>query len=153
MPSVEEIRAELTGAMKRRDPVATAALRSVLAAISHASTAGKGRHALSDDEITSVIAREVKRREEAMEAFAGAGRTDRAETERAERDVLTAFLPAPLSGEELQEIVDEVLAAGGFSGGQAMGPAMKQVMERVKGRADGRTVSDLVRSRLAARGE
>lgn len=148
MPSVEQIRAALTEAMKRRDAVATAALRSVLAAISHAETAGKQKKTLSGEDILAVIGREVKRREEAMEAFAAAGRTDRAETESAERDVLAAFLPARLSIEEVEAIVDEVIAGGA----SAMGPAMKQVMERVKGRADGKVVSELVRSRLAASG-
>jgi uncharacterized protein YqeY len=144
VPSVEEIRAQLTDAMKRRDAVATAALRSVLAAISHASTAGKEKRELSPDDILGVIGREVKKREEAMEAFAAAGRSDRAEAEQAEREVLAAFLPARLSSEELEAIVDEVLATGA----DAMGPAMKQVMERVKGRADGKVVSDLVKERL-----
>jgi uncharacterized protein YqeY len=148
VPSVEQIRAALTEAMKRRDAVATAALRSVLAAISHAETAGKQKKTLSGEDILAVIGREVKRREEAMEAFAAAGRTDRAETESAERDVLAAFLPARLSIEEVEAIVDEVIAGGA----SAMGPAMKQVMERVKGRADGKVVSELVRSRLAASG-
>jgi len=145
MPSVDEIRAALTNAMKRRDVVTTAALRSVLAGISHAETSGKEKRTLSEDEILTVIGREVKKREEAMEAFSAAGRTDRASTEGAEREVLAAFLPEKLSSEELKAIVDEVLATGV----DAMGPAMKQVMERVKGRADGKVVSDLVKARLA----
>src|SRR5438874_5485720 len=102
--------------MKKRDPVATASLRSVLAAISHAETSGKQKRTLTDDDILTVIAREVKKREEAIEAFAGAGRTDRAEAEAAEREVLAAYLPERLSDDELTSIVDEVLAAEGFDG-------------------------------------
>ena len=148
VPSVDEIRTSLTDAMKRRDAVATAALRSVLAAISHAETSGKQKRTLTEDDILTVIGREVKKREEAIEAFSGAGRTDRAEMETAERDVLAAFLPARLGDEELTAIVDEVLG----SGITEMGPAMRAVMERVKGRADGKLVSELVRSRLASKG-
>jgi len=147
VPTVEEIRSALTEAMKRRDPVTTTALRSVLAAISHAETSGKQKRTLSDDDIQGVIGKEVKRREEAMEAFSAAGRSDRAAAEEAERDVLAAFLPAKLSRTEIEAIVDEVLAS--FDGPPAMGPAMKQVMERVKGRADGKVVSELVKARLS----
>ena len=153
MPSVEEIRAALTDAMKRRDAVATSALRSVLASISVAETAGKTKHALSEDEIQTVLSRELKRRDEAAEAFGAAGRAESAERESAERAVIAAFLPPELSADELESIVDEVLAAGSFAGPSAMGQAMKEVMARVKGRADGKAVSELVRARLAARSE
>lgn len=148
MPTAEEIRAALTDAMKGRDQIATAALRSVLAAISNAETAGKQKRALTSDDIVGVITKEVKRREEAVEAYTNAGRADRAATESAERDVLAKFLPARLTQEELDAIVDEVLDAGAAD----MGSAMRQVMERVKGRADGKIVSELVRTKLAARG-
>ncbi len=151
MPSFEDIRGALTDAMKRRDSTATRALRSVLAAISVAETAGKTKRTLSEDEILAVISRELKRRDEAAEAFAAAGRSDRAEAELAERDVLAAFMPAPLTSPELEEIVDEVLETGAFAGPSATGQAMRHVMERVRGRADGKAVSDLVRAKLAER--
>lgn len=149
---MDDIRTALTDAMKRRDAVATAALRSVLSAISVAETAGEKKRTLSEDEILGVVSREIKRRDEAAEAFAAAGRKDRAEVESAERDVLAAFMPAPLSAGELEAIVDEVITAGGHAGPSAMGPVMRDVMERVRGRADGKAVSELVRSRLDAAG-
>jgi uncharacterized protein YqeY len=137
--------------MKRRDSTATRALRSVLAAISVAETAGKAKHTLSEDEIVTVLSRELKRRDEAAEAFSAAGRTDSAEREIAEREVIAAFLPPQLDAAEVEAIVDEVLGGGGFAGPSAMGQAMREVMARVKGRADGRAVSDLVRRRLVER--
>jgi uncharacterized protein YqeY len=121
-----------------------------LAAVKEAAVSGKEARDLDDDEIMQVLTKQVKRREEAAEAFRTAGRADRADRELAERDVLAAYLPAALTPEELQSIVDEVLSAGGFSGMAAMGPAMKAVTARVAGRADGKTVSTLVRERLAA---
>jgi hypothetical protein len=92
----------------------------------------------------------VKRRDEAAEAFRNADRPDRADREQAEREVLAAYLPAALSPEEIEALITETLAEGGFSGMASMGPAMKAVTAKVAGRADGKTVSDLVRARLSA---
>jgi uncharacterized protein len=146
----ERLRDDLTAAMKRRDELATSALRMALAAVKEAAVSGKEARELDDDEIMKVLTKQVKRREEAAEAFRNAGRVDRADRELAERDVLAVYLPAALTPEELESIVDEVLTDGGFSGMAAMGPAMKAVTARVAGRADGKTVSTLVRERLAA---
>jgi uncharacterized protein YqeY len=146
----DQIRTDLTAAMKRRDEVATSALRMALAAVKEAAVAGKEAKELTDDEILKVLNREVKRRDEAAEAFRNADRPDRADREQAEREILAAYLPAALTPEELQSIVTETLAEGGFSGMQSMGPAMKAVTAKVAGRADGKTVSDLVRARLSA---
>ena len=145
----DQLRADLTAAMKRRDELATSALRMALAAVQEAAVAGKEARELSDEEILKVIGREVKRRDEAAAAFRGADRPDRADREQAERDVLAAYLPAALSPPELDALITEVLAVGGFSGLAAMGPAMKAVTARVAGRADGKTVSALVRERLS----
>jgi uncharacterized protein YqeY len=146
----DQLRADLTAAMKRRDEVATSALRMALAAVKEAAVAGKEARELTDDEILKVINKEVKRRDEASEAFRNAQRPDRADREQAERAVLADYLPAALTPEELEAIIRETLAEGGFTGMAAMGPAMKAVTAKVAGRADGKTVSDLVRARLAA---
>ena len=146
----DQIRADLTAAMKRRDDVATSALRMALAAVKEAAVAGKEAKELTDDEILKVLNKEVKRRDEAAEAFRNADRPDRADREQAEREVLAAYLPAALTPEELEALIAETLAEGGFSGMQSMGPAMKAVTAKVAGRADGKTVSDLVRTRLSA---
>lgn len=149
MTLAEQIRADMTAAMKRRDDVATATLRMALAAITEASVAGKEARTLSDDEVQKLLHKEVKRREEAALAYRDGGRADRAERELAERDVLAGYLPAPLTADELEALVDEVLAESGLSGPGAMGPAMKAVTARVAGRADGKTVSALVKAKLA----
>jgi uncharacterized protein len=146
----DQLRSDLTAAMKRRDEVATSALRMALAAVKEAAVAGKEAKELSDDEVLQVIGKQVKRRDEAAEAFRNADRPDRADREQAERDVLAAYLPAALSPEELEALVTETLAEGGFSGMGSMGPAMKAVTAKVAGRADGKTVSDMVRARLSA---
>lgn len=148
----DQLRTDLTAAMKRRDDVATSAIRMALAGIQEAAVSGKEAKELDDDEILKILAKQVKKREEAAEAFRGAGRDDRADRELAERDVLSVYLPAALSPEELDALITEVLAEGGFAGMAAMGPAMKAVTARVAGRADGKIVSTLVRERLAAAG-
>ena len=150
MTLANQLRTDLTAAMKRRDDVATSALRMALAGVKEAAVAGKEAKELTDDEILKVLSKEVKRRDEAAEAFRKADRPDRADRELAEREVLAAYLPAALSSDELDAIIDETLAEGGFSGMGAMGPAMKAVSAKVAGRADGKTVSDLVRARLSA---
>ena len=146
----DQLRTDLTAAMKRRDDVATSALRMALAAVKQAAVAGKEAKELTDDEILKVLNKEVKRRDEAADAFRNADRPDRADRELAEREVLAAYLPAALSPDELSAIIDETLAEGGFAGMAAMGQAMKAVTAKVAGRADGKTVSDLVRQRLSA---
>src|SRR5690606_27785575 len=104
---------------------------------------------LDDDEVLAVLKTQVKRRDEAAEAFRAAGRDESAAEEEAEREVLTRYLPAELDDAALGEIVDAALAEGGFSEPSQMGPAMKSVMAAVAGRADGKRVSALVRDRLS----
>ena len=146
----ERIRDDLTAAMKRRDELATSALRMALAGIKEAAVSGKEARDLDDDEIVKVLTKQVKKRDEAAEAFRNAGRADRADRELAEAEVLSAYLPAALTPDELDAIITGTLAEGGFSGPATMGPAMKAVTAKVAGRADGKTVSALVRERLAA---
>ena len=146
----ERLRDDLTAAMKRRDELATSALRMALAAVKEVAVSGAEARDLDDDEIVKVLAKQVKKREEAAEAFRNAGRADRADRELAEAGVLAPYLPAALTPDELEAIITETLAEGGFSGMAAMGPAMKAVTAKVAGRADGKTVSTLVRERLAA---
>ena len=96
-----------------------------------------------------MLQRERKRRLEAAEAFRAAGRTDQAEQEEAELDVLAEFMPEPIDEEELEEIVDCVIAEVGATSVRDLGRVMADVMPQVAGRADGSAVSQLVREKLA----
>jgi uncharacterized protein YqeY len=135
--------------MKARDELTKATLRMALSAIRNAEVAGDEPRQLSDDEVQAVLMKEAKKRREAAEAFAGAGRAESAERERAEGEVLARYLPRELSDDELAALVAEALAEGGFSGMGQMGPAMKAVQAKVAGRADGRRVAAQVRAQLA----
>jgi uncharacterized protein YqeY len=105
-------------------------------------------HPLTDDELRAVAGEEVKRRNQAIEAFEGAGRRELADKERAEREVLTAYAPSQLSDQEVAALVDEAIAETGAGSMQDMGAVMGFVMGRAKGRVDGGAVQRMVRERL-----
>jgi uncharacterized protein YqeY len=146
---VDQLRDDLTAALKRRDELTVATLRLALSAVKAAEVSGKQARTLSDDEVRKVLTREARQRAEAAETYTSAGRPELAERELAERAVLTAYLPQALGEDELAALVDEVMAEGGFTTRAQMGPAMKAVNARVAGRADGKAVAALVQSRLA----
>lgn len=146
---IDRIRTDLTEATKAKDALRQRTLRSVIAAVQEAQVAGDTATQLDDDGVQAVVKAQVKRRNDAAEAFDQGGAPERAEAERAEIVVLEAYLPAALSADVLESIVDRVVAEHGYSTKADMGPAMKAVNAEVAGRADGRTVADLVRSRLA----
>lgn len=145
---IDQIQADLTAAMKARDAETVSVLRMAVAAVKEAKVAGDQARELTDDDVLAVLAKEAKRREEAAAAFTEGGRDEQAAKELSEKEILARYLPAPLTDEELEAIVDEVLAAEGLSEPSQMGQAMKAVTARVAGRRDGRAVSAVVRSRL-----
>ncbi len=144
----DQIQTDLTTAMKARDELTVAVLRSALAAVKEARVAGDGAHELTDDDVITLIGKEAKKRDEAAEAYAEAGRGEQAERERAEGEVLARYLPARLTGDGLAALVDRVLADGGFTSPKDMGAAMKATQAEVAGRANGKAVSTLVKARL-----
>ncbi|GAA3231533.1 GatB/YqeY domain-containing protein [Dactylosporangium siamense] len=145
----ERLESDLREAMKARDELVTSTLRMAITAVRNAEVAGKAARELSDEEILSVLTKEAKKRREAAEAFAGAGREAQAAKERAEEEVLAGYLPAQLSDEEVAGIVRDALAAAGLSGMASMGQAMKAAQAAVAGRAEGGRVAAEVRAQLA----
>lgn len=148
----DQLRADLTAAMKARDEVRTRTLRMALTAVSNAEVAGVTSRELSDDEVLKVLTREAKRRREAADAFATAGRTEQAAAERAEGEVLDGYLPAQLSDDEIAAIVTAEIGQSGGAGMGAMGQVMKAVTPRIAGRADGARVAAEVRRQLSSQG-
>jgi uncharacterized protein len=145
----ERLRHDLNAAMKARDAVITATLRMTLTAITNEEVAGAAARELSDDEVLRVITREGRKRREAAAAYDSAGRTDLAERERAEGQVLERYLPAQLDDGELAELVRAAIAEAGATTPRDMGAVMRVVQPRISGRADGKRVSDEVRRQLA----
>ena len=144
----DRLKRDLTTSMKARDELRTATLRMVLTAIGNEEVAGKAARVLSGEEELKVVTREAKKRREAAEAFRSGGAEDRAARELAEEDVLSAYLPAPLSDEELAALVAEAVASTGASGPSGMGVVMKAVGPRIAGRAEGGRVAAAVRAAL-----
>ena len=104
---------------------------------------------LSEDEELQVLQRERKRRSEAAEAFRAGGREEQALKEEAELAILEEFMPAPLSEDDLERIVDDAIAETGATNIRDMGRVMADVMPQIAGRADGSAVSQIVREKLA----
>ena len=149
MGLLEDIRADLTEAMKAKDKLTVSTLRLVVAAVQEAEVAGASSTTLDDEQVQKVIAAQAKRRVEAAEAFEQGDRAEKAADERAELAVLKRYLPEQMDESALVEIVERVLVEGGHSTMADMGQVMKAVNEQVAGRAEGRIVADLVKSRLS----
>jgi uncharacterized protein YqeY len=147
MALIGRLEDELKQAMVARDAGRRDALRLILSSLRSAEK--ELQRPLHDDEELQVLQRERKRRLEAAEAFRGAGREEQAQAEEQELAVLEEFMPAPLSEEELEEIIDDAIAEVGATSIRDLGRVMADVMPQVSGRADGSVVSQLVREKLA----
>ncbi|HSE09116.1 MAG TPA: GatB/YqeY domain-containing protein [Nocardioidaceae bacterium] len=146
----DRLRTDLTAAIKAREELRASTLRMVLTAVTNAEVAGKQSRELSDEDVLGVLSSEAKKRREAAEAFDEAGRSEMAAKERAEAEVLADYLPAPLTDQEIADLVTSAIAQTGArdEGMRAMGKVMGAISSQVKGRADGATVAAEVRRQL-----
>ena len=147
MSLIAEIKTQLENAMRERNNARRDALRLILSSLQSAEK--ELQRQLSGDEELQVLQRERKKRVEAQEAYRSAGREEQAEQEEAELEVLEEFMPEPLSEDEIEDIVDHVIAEVGATSMREIGRVMADVMPQVAGRADGSAVSQLVREKLA----
>ena len=147
MTLIADIESELKEARLARDNQRRDALALLLSALRSAQK--ELQRELSEDESLQVLQRERKKRSEAMEAYDAAGREEQADREEFELEVIEEFMPEPLSEDDLEEIVDNVIAEVGATSLNDLGRVMADVMPQVSGRADGSTVSQLVREKLA----
>jgi len=141
MTLADRVKQDLASAMKAGEKDRVGALRLVLSELQKAAKEG------GDDEV-AVLRRERKRRQDSATAFRDAGRTDLADTEEAEARLISGYLPAELSDDELREIVAVAVAETGAASPKDMGQVMKAAMPRVAGRADGKRVSTLAQEAL-----
>jgi uncharacterized protein YqeY len=147
----ERLRSDLTQSIKDRDKVKSGTIRMVLTAITEAEVAGSEAIELSDRQVLDVVIREAKKRREAEEAYTNAGRTELAEKEHAESQVLADYLPRQLTQSEISAIVSDAIAVTGAAevGVRGMGKVMAQVTPQTKGKADGGVVAAEVRRQLS----
>ena len=142
----DRIQDDTKTAMKRRERIRVGALRMLDAALQNAEI--EAGRPLTEQEEQTILRRQLKQRDESAEAFRKAGREEQAASESAEAEIVRAYLPQPLSPEELENIVETALNDTGATSMKDMGNVMGRAMELSEGRAEGRQLSALVRDRL-----
>ncbi len=134
-------------AMKSKDKLRLSVIRMVKAKIKNAQI--EKRDVLNDDEVLKVIARDVKQHKESITAFTDGGRTELAEKEEAELEILMEYMPQQMSRDEVVAIINQAIAETGATGPQDKGKVMGKIMAQVSGKADGKEVNTIVMELLA----
>ena len=141
---------DIKNAMRAKDSTALNALRALKSAMTNAAIEKGGLGTVLDEqEILAVIRKQIKQRQDSIEQFEKAGRAELAANEKAEIAILSAYLPAALTEEQIAEIVEQAVAETGAATKADMGKAMKRAQELSEGRADGKLLSAAVMKRLA----
>jgi uncharacterized protein len=141
----DKVRADMTEAMKAQEKERLSTLRMLQSALKNEQI--NVGHELSDEEAMTVIRKAMKQRQDSIEQYTNAGRTEMAEKERVEMELLKTYLPAELSAEELESGIREIIASTGAQSKKDLGKVMKEATARFKGRVDGKKVQEVV-SRL-----
>ena len=143
----DKIAADMKEAMRSRDAPRLSTLRMLKSAIEYHKIAKK-QEQLTDADVTAVIKKQIKQRQDSIEGFEKGGRADLVEKEKAELAVLKSYLPEELSPAQVEEVIQATIAELGANGKADMGKVMKAVQEKVAGRADNRLISQLVAAKL-----
>jgi uncharacterized protein YqeY len=138
----DKVRADMTAAMKAQEKERLSTLRMLQSAMKNEQI--HVGHELSDEEAMSVIRKAMKQRQDSIEQYTNAGRTELADKERSEMELLKTYLPPELTDEELEAGVREIIASTGAQSKKDMGKVMKEATARFKGRVDGKKVQELV---------
>ena len=144
----QRLKDDITAAMRSGEVLRRDTLRMAENAIYNAEK--RDRRTYDDDEVAAVIAKEVKTRRESVEAFRGGGREDLATKEEREIEILSEYLPQPLTALEVADLVRQAIAETGAASARDMGKVMGWLSPKTRGRADGKRVSELVVQSLAA---
>jgi uncharacterized protein len=150
----DRLHQDMITAMKARDTVLTTTLRMGIGALKNEKVAGKQARELSEADEIAVLQREVRSRKDSAQAYTEGGRPELAAKELAEIEVLSAYLPAMLSDEELDAIVTEEVSSAEQASGEKptmrqMGAVIKAVNARTAGRAEGKVVAAKVKAALS----
>jgi len=144
----DEIEQGLRKALKEKDALRVSLLRMLLSSLSYKEV--EKRKPLTDDEFHGVVKTMIKQHVESIESFRKGQRTDLAEKEEKELQILKEFVPAQLTAEELAREVEEAVTALGAKDQKDMGKVMKVLMEKLSSRADGKVLSEMVKNRLSS---
>lgn len=146
----EKIMSDIKDAMRAKDQTALSVLRALKSAIKYAAIEKGGADAdLEASEALAVVRKQIKQRQDSVASYELAERADLAEKEQAEITVLNGYLPAPLSSEELESLVDAAISEVGATSRADMGKVMKILQQSTEGRADGKALSQAVMQRLS----
>lgn len=149
MSFLDQLTQDMKEAMKQKDKERLSVIRMLKASLQNESIKlGKD---LSDDEALTVLSRELKQRNDSLQEFEQAGREDLAEKTKSEIEVVKAYLPEPLTDEQLANVVTETIQEVGAFSKADMGKVMQALMPKVKSRADGGKVSRLVQEQLSTK--
>lgn len=144
----DQIENDFKEALKEQDKEKMSTLRMIKSSIQEKEKEEGGD--LSDEDVISILSKEVKSRKESIDQYEEGGRGELAEKEAREVELIEQYLPEPLSEEELEDLIDEVIDQVGASDMSDMGKVMGKIMPEVRGRADGDTVNEKVRERLSS---
>jgi len=145
----KDIMTAMKAAMKSKDQTALSALRAVKSEILLAQTQTGSKEEITEEQEIKILSKLVKQRKDSAAIFTEQNRTDLAEPELAQAEVISQFLPAQLSEAEIEKVVVETIAAVGAEGMKDMGKVMGMVNQKLAGQADGKTISTIVKAKLA----
>lgn len=145
----EDIMTALKAAMKEKNQTALAALRAVKSEILLAQTATGSKEDLSEEEEIKILSKMVKQRKDSASIFTEQNRSDLAEPELAEAEIISQFLPAQLTEAEIEKVVVATIEKVGAEGMKDMGKVMGMVSKELAGQADGKTISNIVKAKLS----
>ena len=146
----ERVDSDLKEAMRAKDTTKLGVLRMLKSALKYAGISKSGADAeLSNTEATQVIRKQVKQRQDSIESFEKAGRTELVEKEKEELSILNEYLPQPMSADEISKVVHETIAEAGATSRAQMGAVMKALQAKVAGRVDGKALSAEVQRQLS----
>lgn len=142
----DQLMQDLKEAMKNKEDVRKSVITLIRAAVKQREV--DERVELSEEQVQDIIAKQLKQRRDSLEEFKKAGREDLIEQTQKEIEIITTYLPAQLSIEEIETLVDEAIAETGATSVKDMGKIMSVLNPRTKGRADGKVVNEVVRKKL-----
>lgn len=149
MDLVEQIKNDLTSALKESETEQAQVLRLLVNALKQAHIKKGKKEEFSKQEQIEVLQKEAKKRKQSIQAYKKAGRNKLAKKEKAELEIIKKYLPKPLPEEKLEEIIQQAITETGAQGPQDIGRIMGKVMPQVKGRAEGAQVKQIVQDKLA----
>lgn len=147
----DTIQEDLKTAMIAKDELALSTIRMLKSALQYFEIQkGGAGYSATDEDVLEVVSKEIKKRRESIEAYKNAGRTESAEKETTEMNILQKYLPEQMSEDEVRKLIDEAIVKTGATQMSDMGKVMGMLSAQTKGKADGSLVSSIVKEKLTS---